>query len=418
MEKLRRFLIIIGPGMLTAATGVGAGDLATGSFAGSLLGTAILWAVIVGALLKYTVTEGIARWQLATGTTLLEGLTIHFGRGAAWLFLPYLFLFTYFIGTAMMSACGVTLHAMIPLFDDAADGKIFFGILSSIVGLALVYKGGYQLFEKTMQVCIGIMFFTVIITTALLWPGTEIILRGIFIPTIPDFHGDGLIWTVALIGGVGGTVTVLSYGYWIREEGRTGGNDIPICRIDLVAGYVMTALFGLAMVIIGSTITIQGGGATLLVNLSEQLGTELGPAGKWLFLIGAFGTVFSSLLGVWQSIPYIFTDTWLLASQPRSHTAARSTSFKIGLDTPLYRRYMIVIACVPMLGLFTSFHQVQKFYAVAGAYFFPFLAIALLLLNCQARWVGEQYRYGPLAIIGLIATIALFIWAATHNIST
>lgn len=52
MEKSRRFLIIIGPGMLTAATGVGAGDLATGSFAGSLLGTAILWAVIVGAVLK------------------------------------------------------------------------------------------------------------------------------------------------------------------------------------------------------------------------------------------------------------------------------------------------------------------------------------------------------------------------------
>ncbi|MBX3628599.1 MAG: Nramp family divalent metal transporter [Nitrosomonas sp.] len=418
MEKLRRFLIIIGPGMLTAATGVGAGDLATGSFAGSLLGTAILWAVIVGALLKYTVTEGIARWQLATGTTLLEGLTIHFGRGAAWLFLPYLLLFTYFIGTAMMSACGVTLHAMIPLFDDAADGKIFFGILSSIVGLALVYRGGYQLFEKTMRICIGAMFVTVMITAALLWPGTDIVLRGIFIPTIPDFHGNGLIWTIALIGGVGGTITVLSYGYWIREEGRAGGGNIPVCRIDLAVGYSMTALFGLAMVIIGSTITIQGDGATLLVNLSKQLGTKLGPAGEWLFLIGAFGTVFSSLLGVWQSIPYIFADTWLLASQSRSHTAARGASFRIGLDTSLYRRYMIAIAFVPMLGLFTSFQEMQKFYAVVGAYFFPFLAMALLLLNCRAKWVGEQYKYGMPAIIGLIATIALFIWAATHNIST
>ncbi len=418
MEKLRRFLIIIGPGMLTAATGVGAGDLATGSFAGSLLGTAILWAVIVGALLKYAVTEGIARWQLTTGTTLLEGLTIHFGRGAAWLFLPYLLLFTYFIGTAMMSACGVTLHAMIPLFDDAAEGKIFFGILSSIAGLALVYKGGYQLFEKTMQICIGTMFLTVMITAALLWPGTDVVLRGIFIPTIPDFHGNGLIWTVALIGGVGGTITVLSYGYWIREEGRTGSSNIAVCRIDLAVGYTMTALFGLAMVTIGSTITIQGDGATLLVNLSEQLGTKLGPAGKWLFLIGAFGTVFSSLLGVWQSIPYIFADTWLLASQPRSHTAARGTSFRIGADLPFYRRYMIAIAFVPMLGLFTGFQQVQKLYAVAGAYFFPFLAIALLLLNCRAKWVGEHYKYGPPAIIGLIATIALFVWAATHNIST
>ena len=147
MDKLKHFFIIIGPGMLTAATGVGAGDLASGSFAGSLLGTTVLWAVIVGAFLKYVVTEGIARWQLATGTTLLEGMTVNLGRGTAWLFLPYLLMFTYFIGTAMMSACGVTLHAMFPVFDDPVNGKIFFGILASIVGFVLVYNGVYNLFE-------------------------------------------------------------------------------------------------------------------------------------------------------------------------------------------------------------------------------------------------------------------------------
>ena len=35
--------------MLVAATGIGAGDLATAAFAGSKLGLAILWAVILGA---------------------------------------------------------------------------------------------------------------------------------------------------------------------------------------------------------------------------------------------------------------------------------------------------------------------------------------------------------------------------------
>jgi Mn2+/Fe2+ NRAMP family transporter len=60
---------VAGPGLLLAATGVGGGDLATGSIVGSLLGTAVLWAVVVGAFLKYVVTEGLARWQLATGET-------------------------------------------------------------------------------------------------------------------------------------------------------------------------------------------------------------------------------------------------------------------------------------------------------------------------------------------------------------
>jgi Mn2+/Fe2+ NRAMP family transporter len=65
-------IFMMGPGLLLAATGVGAGDLATASFVGGLLGTAVLWAVVFGAFLKFVVTEGLARWQLATGETLTK----------------------------------------------------------------------------------------------------------------------------------------------------------------------------------------------------------------------------------------------------------------------------------------------------------------------------------------------------------
>ena len=236
VHTLGRWVAIIGPGLLVAATGVGAGDLATGSFAGSLLGTAVLWAVAVGAFLKFVVTEGIARWQLATGCTVLEGATRHLGGIVIWLFLPYLFIWSYFTGSALISACGVTLYAMFPIFDGPVHGKIFFGILSSITGFALVYQGGYRLFEKLMSICIGIMFLTVVLTAVLLWPGFTAVLHGLFVPTIPDFSGLGLTWTIALMGGVGGTVTVLSYGYWIREEGRVQSDDLAVCRIDLATG--------------------------------------------------------------------------------------------------------------------------------------------------------------------------------------
>ena len=58
---MRRLLLIIGPGLLVAATGVGAGDLATGAFTGNQLGVAVLWAVVLGAVLKFVVNEGLAR---------------------------------------------------------------------------------------------------------------------------------------------------------------------------------------------------------------------------------------------------------------------------------------------------------------------------------------------------------------------
>ena len=401
---------VLGPGMLVAATGIGAGDLATASFTGSILGTAVLWAAVVGAFLKYVVTEGLARWQLATGDTLLEGVVRRIGRPVGWFFLPYLVIWSFFVASALMSACGVTLHAMIPLFDDPVQGKVVFGALASLVGLGLVLLGGYELFEKIMRVCIGVMFVTVIVTAVLLWPGTGQVLKGLVVPAIPDAGGQGLSWTVALMGGIGGTLTVLCYGYWIREEGRAGAGFLRTCRIDLAAGYVITALFGVAMVIIGSTIEIEGRGATLLVRLSDQLVEPLGQTGKWLFLVGAAGAVFSSLLGVWQAVPYLFADTLGLLREDNEAATGGAAAAAIDTRSAAYRGYLVALAIVPMAGLFWRFQEIQKLYAVIGATVIPLLALALLLLNGRAEWVGERFRNRPATVVVLLATLAFFLW--------
>jgi Mn2+/Fe2+ NRAMP family transporter len=398
-------LSLIGPGLLVAATGVGAGDLATASFTGSQLGTAVLWAVVVGAFLKFVMTEGLARWQLATGETLLEGAVHRLGRGVGWLFLPYLLLWSFLVGSALMSACGVTLHAMIPVFEDASQGKVVFGMLSSVVGLALVRTGGYRLFARAMSVCIGVMFVTVLVTAALVWPSTSEVARGLVLPTIPNLRDGGLTWTVALMGGVGGTLTILCYGYWIREEGRSGARFLRVCRIDLGIGYAMTALFGIAMVIIGSTVEIEGGGSNLLVALAERLAGPLGAPGKWVFLIGALGAVFSSLLGCWQAVPYLFADVWALVRQRRSVDALEAAT--VDTRSIPYRTYQLALAAVPMLGLFFSFREVQKAYAVGGALFIPMLALVLLILNGRRAWVGALKNRG-LTVATLLTTLIFF----------
>jgi len=397
-----------------AATGIGAGDLATASFAGSHLGTGVLWAVLAGAFLKFVANEGIARWQLATGSTLLEGVVQHFGRLIGWFFLAYLVFWSFFVASALMSACGVTLHALIPVFEDARDGKIVFGMLSSLIAVVLALKGGYPLFSRIMQACIGLMFAIVVVTSAILWPGTEEVLHGLFVPSIPDPEGNGLSWTVALMGGVGGTVTVLCYGYWIREVGRTGQEDLRMCRLDLAVAYSVTALFGIAMVIIGSTIEVDGRGATLLVRLSERLGESLGPAGRLAFLIGAVGAVLSSLLGVWQAVPYMFADLWKLLHGPQRVTAAGAS--KVDARSPAYLGYLAAMALLPMAGLFHGFGEVQKLYAVVGAWFFPALALALLLLNGRSSWVGKSFRNQTPTVAALTGLLLFFAWVAWRAI--
>lgn len=200
----------IAPGVLIAATGVGAGDLLTGGLAGSAVGVAIVWAVCVGAGLKWYLTEGVARWQMATGMTLLQGWLKHLGRWVGWLFLAYLLVWSFFTGGALISACGVAATGMWPIGADLATSKMLWGIIHSFVGLAFVLIGGFRLFERIMSVCVGIMFITVISTALLIRPDLSVVARGIIAPSIPPGSG---IWILGLVGGVGGTVTLLSYGY-------------------------------------------------------------------------------------------------------------------------------------------------------------------------------------------------------------
>lgn len=409
------WLAVLAPGLMTAATGVGAGDLATGSLAGSKVGVAVLWAVWAGALLKWVLTEGIARWQLATRETVLAGATERFGRVVAYLFLTYLLLWSFFVGAALISACGVAAHALVPLFSPERDKQIW-GFAHSLAGLLLVWFGGFRLIEKVMRFAVAVMFVTVVTAAVLVTvqaPDLSArlgeIARGVLVPTIPAGRPDTLGWTVALMGGVGGTVTVLSYGYWIREQGREGKAALAGCRLDLAVGYTFTALFGMAMVVIGSTVAVQGSGASLVVQLADRLEEPLGPAGRWLFVAGAWAAIASSLLGVWQSVPYLFADLW---SMLRNREPRRD----IDVKAAPYRAYLVAIALLPTAGLFVAFARVQKVYAVAGALFMPMLALALLALNGRTAWVGADMKNRPWAVVLLVATLLVFCWFGWRTI--
>ncbi len=405
-NRSKSWLAIVGPGMLTAATGVGAGDLATGAFSGSKLGLAVLWVVIVGAAMKFVLTEGLARWQLVTGDTLLEGVIKHGGLAVYYVFLIYLFVWSYFVGAALMSAAGIAVHALLPLFSPNTD-KIVYGIAQSLVAVVLIRRGGFAMFGKLMAVLIAIMFIAVLISAIAIAPEWPALVSGL-VPTIPDSDGEGLQWTLALMGGIGGTMTILCYGYWIAEEQRTDARDLGVCRIDLCVAYSLTAIFGLCMVLLGSRIVVEGKGAQLLVQLGNQLDAELGtigPAVRWIFLIGAWAAIFSSLLGVWQSVPYLFADAVRIGRK----LDARETQSAVDTKSRDYRIFLYCLATVPAIGMTVSFEFAQKAFAIVGAFFLPLLALALICLNGSSRWIGKERSNGWLTNIVLIATLLFFV---------
>jgi len=402
-------LAFLGPGLMLAATGVGAGDLAGGAFAGMNLGVAVLWAIVLGALFKYVITEGLARWQLATETTLLEGAVLRLGPAIRWGFLIYLLLWSFVVGTALIGACGVAMHALFPIFEEASTAKIVFGVLHSLLGLALVWIGSFRFLERTMAVLVSVMIVVVLATGVSVGTDWGAVLRGLTIPQIPD-HPEGVAWTLALMGGVGGTLTILCYGYWIREKHRSGPEDLRICRWDLGIAYFLMALFGIAMVILSDGLELSGKGATLVVDLADRIGEKTHPSVEILFLAGAWAAVFSSLLGVWQAIPYLFADFWHLQSSRKSLSPDRFEPYQVNTRGKAYRGYLVALALVPLLGLGYDFQLVQKAYSVFRALVMPMVALTLLLLNGRAAWVGQSLRNRWWTSLTLVIIIGFFAW--------
>lgn len=393
-QKLRN----VGPGFVTAATGVGTGDLIAALVAGSGFGMMLGWAIILGSIIKYFLTEGVGRWHLATGKTILQGWH-SLGKWATGYFGVYAIIWGILYGAAAGSTSALMMRSMFPIMPLWA-----WAIVHLLAGFALIWTGKYMLFEKVMLVFIGIMFVTVVGTAVILLPDIGNIIRGI---VIPKMDAGSFLLVMGLIGGVGGTITMASYGYWLQEKKWQGKAWVSMMRVDNSVAYIMTAIFTLSLMVIGAEFlhssNIQINGEEGLITLSGMLGEEFNGVVSWMFMLGAWSAAFSSLLGVWNGVPYLFAD-FIRTVRKNGKSEDKSVSEK----DPAYRFYLVWLTFPPMLLLFfdkpVGLVLIQ---GALGALLMPFLAITLIWLLNSKR-VEPDYRNGWITNGVLGISILLF----------
>jgi len=403
-----RRLRLVGPGLVVAATGVGAGDMVTSLTAGTEFGTVLIWAIILGAALKFALTEGLGRWYMATRTTVLDGWH-SMGWWATGYFMVYLALVTFFFGAAAPSASALAVTAMfpgvMPLWAWAVLHSVVFGFLICIIGR-------YGLFERVMEVFVGLMFVTVVGLAILLVPDVGALALGTVVPRMPE---GSLPFVLAVIGGVGGTFTLVSYTYWVRERGWRRPGWIPMMRTDLGVGYIATGIFMVAMLVIGAEMLFASGASIEdeggLVELSNPIAERFGPVASWLFLIGFWAAATSSITGAWNGGAYLFGDLIRTIRRVPEEEGEEYLSEK-GF---FFRAFLVWITFPPLILLtFDEPVLIVIIYASLGAFFMPFLAITLIwLLN---RRVGREYRSGLLSNLILGVSVLLFLYVGIQEI--
>lgn len=397
------FWKLAGPGLVVAATGIGSGDVVSATVGGARFGVVLLWAIAIGALFKFVLNEGIARWQLATGTTMVEGWAMHLPAWVKVYFAVYLVLWTVAVGAALTNATGLGLANL----TGGAVPQPWAAVLHSLAGYAFVRLGGYAGFERLMKALVGVMGFTILICAALTVDSPGATVRGLLVPAIPAGSGAQVL---SLIGGIGGSITILSYNYWMREEGLSGPQHLAYVRGDVGVAYLFTAVFGLSVMLIANQAFYVSGltitDAQAVAGMAEMLARILGPFGALAYAVGFWAAVFASLLGVWQSVPYLYADLYAIVKMlPPAERAAMTTVTSVP-----YRAALAFITLVPLPFAFVRRPIVVIVtYTIVGSLFVPFLAATLLYMNNRVRWASGIPRNHWTTNVALAIILALFV---------
>ncbi|RYL97424.1 divalent metal cation transporter [Sporolactobacillus sp. THM7-7] len=389
----------VGPGLVAAAAGVGAPDLVASIVVGKTYGMVFLWAIVIGSIIKYSLNEGVGRWHLATGKTILDGWH-SLGPWATGYFSVYAIIWGFVYGATAAMTSGMAMHAMFPVFPIWG-----WAVVHSLAGFILVYIGRYQLFERIMTALVFMMFVTIVGTACFFLPGIPELLNGL-VPRVPE---GSLFLALGLIGGIGGTMTMASYGYWLKEKEWKGKEWVPMMKLDSKVGYTLTGLFCVASLIIGaqflagSAVEIRGNEG--LVTLAQMLGDRFGTPLYWLFLLAFWTSSFSSLLGVWNGVPYLFAD-FIHTVRVKKQNGRKKKP--VSEKDPAYRFYLFWLTFPPML-LYAFGKPVELIiiFGVLRSLFMPFLAVTLMLLLNSGR-VDPSVRNKSFANIVLGASLLLF----------
>lgn len=391
-----------------AASGIGASDIITATVGGATYGVTLLWALALGAFFKFVLSEGLARWQLATGTTLLEGWACYLPRWVLAVFMGYLVLWAIAVSGALVSGCGLAIENI----TRGAVPRSWGALAQAVVAFGFIYADRTGGFSRVMKPLIVVMFISIVVCAVLTFREPVSALKGFLVPRIP---ANGGAYVLSIIGGIGGSLTLLSYNYLLRGDNKVDPANLRSVRMDLAVAYLFTAVFGVSVMLIANRVFHSAGVAITdreaVSRMAGLLAEITGPAGFYIYSIGFWAAVLASLIGVWQTVPTIFADgSSLLRRIPQSARDAAmqpsSWQYRTGLA-------FMALVSVPFAFLGRPLLVVVAF-TIIGSLFIPFLAATLLYLNNRAPWPGPIRRNN--AATNAVLVLVLLLFAVTGGL--
>ena len=406
---IRRFLGILGPGVITGAADDDPSGIVTYSIAGAQLGMSLLWMSLITFPLMCAVQMMCARVGMTTGVGLAAALRKKFPQ-------PVLVV----MGIALFIANAINIGADL---DGMADVTflltgIYKQVFVVLFGLGIIFATIRFRYARLASVFkwLALVLFAYVITAFLVKPDWNQVLHATFIPSWPTSHAQ---WST-VVAILGTTISPYLF-FWqasqeIEEEkskghktlaSRKGTTDYDLRRrkIDVGLGGFFSN-FIMFFVILTTALTLHVHGITQIATTADAVKALEPLAGKFaalLFAMGIIGVGFLAIPTLAGSAAYAFSETF---------------GFKHGLDEKLgrARAFYAIMGLSIVLGMaltFTHIKAVDALYltAIINGILAPFLLVGILLVACDRKIMQGQ----PSSILGRLVvgltTVGMFFAA-------
>jgi Mn2+/Fe2+ NRAMP family transporter len=399
----------VGPSFVWAAEYIGSGEVILATRTGAILGTTVLWAVILGIFLKFWIGMSGARYTVCTG----EGMIDMFARipgpanWAVWIVLVAQFVGATLSIGSIAKAAGIFVGSLIPI------GPTLAGWLVAFFAVGVAWSGRFNILKIIMSIFVLIIVLGVLYVAAHVFPGFTEFLRSLSfgIPEVPSWALgiEGVSdnpWKeiLPLLGwGAGGFASQVWYTYWVlgagygaaagRGYGRaadvnalknmSGENAQKIkgwCRVlytdaslAMVIGIVVTCAFLIAGAGILGPQQMAPEGNDVAFTLSKVFSDRWGRVGGFLFILAGAAALISTQTGQLAGWPRLLADSFRICIPGFDRKFAWKTQFRL---------FLIFFLCTNMIIVFAMGIK------PVGLLKFSALLDGLLLTPLQALWVA------------------------------
>lgn len=382
----------IGPGVLVAAAFVGPGTLTMCTLAGAQYGYALIWALLV-SILATIVLQGMAgRIGVVAQTGLVD--VVRTELKTTWIkkFVIIVVLAAILIGNAAYEAGnigGATL-GLNQLFPSETAAS-FYPALIGIFIFILLWFSSYKILERVFVGLVGIMGVSFLICAIMTKPSFFDILKGAFVPTMPE---GGLFTVIALVG-----TTVVPYNLFLHaslvKQKWKSSKELKTVKWDTIISIAVGGLVSMAILVTAASAPIDN------INNALDMAKGLEP-------------LFGKMAVYFMSIGLLAAGITSAITAPLAAAFVASSCFDWGGDMEDIR-FKLVWAVVVLCGvIFLSFDikpiEVIQFAQVANGLLLPIMAVLLLWIVNRKTVMGEHKNSLVQNILGFaIVGFAIFL---------